>query len=199
MRSSVAVTVGWYRGLVENVLGVIAELRFAIALRIRERFWASSKRPETAQILAKQVIGAADVTRNFLGVAHETDVIFEGFDGLGETLSFRCTFRRDRDRRMIPRTQALGVQECGFGSGKITQGDIGNAKKQECVVNRRTEFQFAFELQAGLRIGFFATELEDGVAQQARERADILDRAEWLLRNSATAGSENGRWNRHGR
>jgi len=68
---------------------------------------------------------------------------------------------------MIPRTQALGVQECGFGSGKITQGDIGNAKKQECVVIVGTEFQFAFELQAGLRIGFFATELEDGVAQQA--------------------------------
>ena len=29
------------------------------------------------------------------------------------------------------------------------------------------EFQFAFELQTGLRVGFFSAEFEDGVAEQA--------------------------------
>jgi len=42
------------------------------------------------------------------------------------------------------------VQESSFGSGKIAEGDIGNAKKQECVVIVVMEFQFAFELQAEL-------------------------------------------------
>src|SRR5467141_2181437 len=89
---SVAIAVGNGRGLVENVLGVIAELRFAIALRIRERFLGFLQAAETAQILAKQVIGAADVARNLLGVVHKTDIFFEGFDGLGETLRFVVRF-----------------------------------------------------------------------------------------------------------
>jgi len=80
---SVAIAVGGGRGLVENVLGVIAKLCFAIALGICERFLGFLQAAETAQILAKQVIGAADVARNLLGVVHKTDIFFEASTAWG--------------------------------------------------------------------------------------------------------------------
>jgi hypothetical protein len=49
----VAVAVGRDRGLVENVLGIMAEFRFAITLGIDKRFLGFVEAAEAAQVLAK--------------------------------------------------------------------------------------------------------------------------------------------------
>src|SRR5580704_437118 len=163
---SVAIAVGGGGGLVENVLGVIAKFRFAIALGIRERFLGFIEVAKAAQILAKQVIGATHVAWNFPGVGDEMDVLFEGFDGLGETLRFAIDFAKIEISEEFIGTEALGMQERGFGSGKIAERNGGDAEEQERVVIFGMELQLALELQAGLRIGFLAPEFEDGVTEQ---------------------------------
>jgi hypothetical protein len=121
---------------------------------------------EAAQILAKQVIGAAHVAWNFSGVGNEMDVLFEGFDGLRETLRCAIDFAKIEIREGFEATEPAGVEEGGFGSRKITQRDIGDTKEQECVVIVGMKLQLALEFEAGLWIGLFPAEFEEGVAKQ---------------------------------
>ncbi len=49
------------------------------------------------------------------------------------------------------------------------------------------ELQFALEFQAGLRIGFFAAELQDGVAKQA-----VSMRIFWIQLNGLSEFADGG-------
>ena len=116
---SMAIAIGGGGGLVENVLGVIAKFRFAITLGIGERFLGFVEAPEAAQILAKQIIGATHVAWNFPWVGDEVDVLFEGFDGLGEALRLAIDFAKIEISEGFEGTEPAGVEERGFGSRKI--------------------------------------------------------------------------------
>ena len=116
---SVAIATGRSGGLVENVLGVIAKFRFAIALGIGERFLGFIEAAEAAKILAQQVIGATHVAWNFPGVGDEMNVLFEGFDGLGETLRFAIDFAKIEISEGFEGTEPASMEESGFGSRKI--------------------------------------------------------------------------------
>jgi len=107
---------------------------------------------------------------------------------LRETLRFAVRFAEVKIGERFLGTQARRVLESGFGGGKIAQRDGGNAEEQQRVVVFGMELQFAFEFQAGLRIGFFAAELENRVAKQSVS-ARIFGSSSMALRNSATADS----------
>src|SRR5258708_16983502 len=94
------------------------------------------------------------------------DVLFEGFDGLRETLRCAIDFAKIEIREGFEATEPAGVEEGGFGSRKITQRDIGDTKEQECVVIVGMKLQLALEFEAGLWIGPFPAEFEGGVGQQ---------------------------------
>jgi len=110
---------------------------------------------EAAQILAKQVIGAAHIARHFSGVGNEMDVLFKGFDGLGEALRFAIDFAKIEIREGFLATEPAGVKESGFGRRKITQRDIGDTQEQKCVVIVGMKLQLTLEFDTGLWIGFF--------------------------------------------
>ena len=74
---------------------------------------------EAAQILAKQVIGATHVAWNFPGVGYEVNVLFEGFEGLRETLRFAIDFAKVEISEGFKGTEPAGMEESGFGSRKI--------------------------------------------------------------------------------
>src|ERR1700687_1320321 len=83
---SVAIPIRGARGLVENVLHVVTEVRLAIALGIRQGFLGFRQATETPEVLTKQVVRSADIPLSIFGVVHQADVSFERFDGLWKTL-----------------------------------------------------------------------------------------------------------------
>src|SRR5207249_6374376 len=88
----------------------------------------------------------------------------------------------------------------GFRSRKISQRDCGNAQKQKCVEIVRVGLQLALEFLPGLRIGFFAAELKNGVAKKAmgvgvfRIKLDSFakfgDRLLWKMRDGVCAAKQ---------
>src|SRR2546428_50400 len=94
-------------------------------------------------------------------------MFFKRIDGQREALGFAIGFTEVEIRRRFLWMQPLGVQESGFGGGKITERDGGDAEKQERVIIVRMKLQLALELLARLRIGFLSAEFEDGVAKKA--------------------------------
>jgi hypothetical protein len=76
---------------------------------------------ETAQVLAKQIIGAADVAGDLLGIRNEADVFLESLDSQGEALGFGEDFSEIEIGERFARTETSGMQKGGFGSGKIAE------------------------------------------------------------------------------
>lgn len=94
------------------------------------------------------------------------DVLFQGFNGLWETLCCAIDFAKIEISEGFEGTQLAGVEKSGFGSRKIAQRDSGDTKEQERVVIVGMKLQLAFEFEACLRIGLFPPEFEHGVAEQ---------------------------------
>jgi hypothetical protein len=59
--------------------------------------------------LAKQVVGAADVVRNFLGGRNEADVFLQRLDSLRQALRFAVYFTKVKIHTRFLGVQALGV------------------------------------------------------------------------------------------
>src|ERR1700686_2321981 len=99
---------------VENMLRIVSEFGFAITLGIRERFLGFLEAAETTKILAKQVVGPADIALHFFGMLHQAEVLFQRLDREGKSNGFGVGFSEIEVRSSLSGIQANRVPESNF-------------------------------------------------------------------------------------
>ncbi len=162
---------------------------FAITLRIRERFFGFLGAADTTKILAKQVVGPADIALHFFGMLHQTDVLLQGWDREGDAIGFGVGFSEIEVRSSLAGIQAYRVPESHFCSGKVAQSHRRNPQQHQKVILIGIDLQLVFELLARLRIGLLAELLEIGVTEESVRTQRYFGSSLMALRSSAMAGS----------